>query len=125
MKKIALLFVAIMLVGAGCAGSSSDPTQGLESHAVERVPNAPVYQNAEYGFQLDHLVFMQMNEIQPEKQMKNYLGQQMKLIATLIDKTDSNNPETLMNIYVIDEMSVEDFSEVLVASDPEFVKVIG
>ena len=121
MKKIItlipLLLIALTLTAFGC--------QKFGGGAPKvNVPDGwTTYQNTEYNFAMSYPDNIEFNQRSTDQLDSTYVGMPAKFFLSIRDIKREEKATTLALFYSFSDMSVEKFSEALVASDPGSITI--
>jgi len=110
--------MAVFLVGAGCADSKASLQSSPSS--------AQTYENVDYGFVFDFSKGMEMKPRPQEQQATLFYGLPANFFASLRDlnRPDEKEIVSIAYFYVMENVSLDQFTSALTASDPQNVRVL-
>ena len=102
MKNLLAGLAVLAIVGAGCPRAD----EAAKEPTVR-------YENAEFGFSLEHATTFDVKERGEAIRSLNYLGLDASYFATLRDTQRGEKPENIAAFYAVPKMTKEAFEEAL------------
>lgn len=122
MKKLAVIFFSLALLGAGCFGPKPEP---VPENSLVFEFDGTTYTSDAYGFSIDYPSNMEMKVRPPETQGTSYQGIPAMFFVSLRDTVREAEPVSIAYFYAAENLTVEAFEAALVAFDPPNVSVIS
>lgn len=105
MKKLLLILVAVILVGAGCFNKGGEE--------IIPVVDGTEYQSRDFGFSLRYPDEMEVNERKQSNWAFTYSGMEVDFFLSLRDIVREDKATSLVYFYAVDEISTNDFTQKL------------
>jgi hypothetical protein len=118
LRVLPLVLIALVLTAFGCQKF------GGASSKVSIPSGWTTYSDATYDFSMSYPETMEINERPSDKQDSTYAGLSGKFFLSLRDiSREDENAATLALFYAFRDVTVEQFSDSLKASDPDNVTI--